>query len=255
MKKSKNKITIMLQVRMDSKRLPGKVMLPISKKPLIFHVINRLKHVKLADQIILLTTKKSTDDILIKIAEKNNVLHYRGSINDVLKRYYDCAKKFPSNTIVRITGDCPLTDPLLIDQMLDFYQSHKYDYVSNTLKPTYPDGLDVEIFSFKTLQKLQKLTTKKSDREHVTSFILKNKSQFKIFNFKNINDLSKFRWTVDQENDLKFVRKIYNLMKPKILFSSKKVLKLIEKYPDLLSINGNLIRNEGYMKSLKKDKN
>ena len=253
MEKSKNKITIMLQARMDSKRLPGKVMLSISGKPMIFHVINRLKHVKLADQIILLTTKKSVDDILIKMAKKNNILYYRGPINDVLKRYHDCANKFSSNIIVRITADCPLIDPLLIDEMLDFYQSHTYDYVSNTLKPTFPDGLDVEIFSHHMLQILEKLTTKKSDREHVTSFILKNKSQFKVFNFENSKDLSKFRWTVDQDNDLKFVRKIYNLMKPKTIFSLKNILKLIEKCPELLNINKNMIRNEGYIKSLKKD--
>jgi spore coat polysaccharide biosynthesis protein SpsF len=245
----------MLQARMDSKRLPGKVMTSISGKPLIWHVINRLKCVKLTDQIILLTTKKPNDDVLIKIANDNDILYYRGPINDVLKRYYECAQKFSSNIIVRITGDCPLVDPLLIDQMLIFYQSNSYDYVSNTIKPTYPDGLDVEIFSFKTLQQIEKLTLKKSDREHVTSFILKNKSKFKIFNFENTKDLSKLRWTVDEENDLKLVRKIYNLMKPKILFSSKTVLKLIEKYPYLLKINKDTIRNEGHIKSLKQDRN
>lgn len=255
MKKTKNKVTIMLQARMDSRRLPGKVMIHISGKPMIWHIINRLKNVKLADEIILLTTKKSSDDILIKIAEKNNILHYRGAINDVLTRYYNCAQKFSSNIIIRITGDCPLIDPLLVDQLIKFYQLHSYDYVSNTLKPTYPDGLDVEIFSFNTLQQLEKLTTKKSDREHVTSFIMKNKSHFKIFNFENTEDLSTLRWTVDQKNDLKLIRKIYNLMKPNTLFSSKTILKLIKKYPDLLKINNDIIRNEGYVKSLKKDRN
>src|SRR3989304_3126434 len=191
MKSNMNKVTIMLQARINSKRLPGKVIASIVGKPMIWHIINRLKHVNLADQIILLLTKQP---------------------------------------------------------------SHKYDYVSNTLKPTYPDGLDVEIFSFKTLQQLEKLTTKKSDREHVTSFIMKNKTRFKTFNFENKKDLSDLRLTVDEKNDLTLVRKIYTLMKPNTLFSLKTVLTLLKKNPTLLNINRNIMRNEGYLISINSDK-
>ena len=254
MKSNMNKVTIMLQARIDSKRLPGKVIASIVGKPMIWHIINRLKHVKLADQIILLTTKKPSDKILSKIAEKNNISYFRGPINDVLKRYYLCAQKFSANPIIRITGDCPLVDPWLIDEMIEFFQSHQYDYVSNTLKPTYPDGLDVEIFSFKTLQQLEKLTTKKFDREHVTSFIMKNKTRFKTFNFENKKDLSDLRLTVDEKNDLTLVRKIYTLMKPNTLFSLKTVLTLLKKNPTLLDINRNIMRNEGYLISINSDK-
>jgi len=254
MKRTMNKVIIMLQARIDSKRLPGKVIAPIVRKPMIWHIINRLKHVKLADQIILLTTKKQSDKILIKIAEKNKISSFKGPINDVLKRYYLCAQKFSANIIIRITGDSPLVDPSLIDKMIEFFQSHQYDYVSNTLKPTYPDGLDVEIFSLNILQQLEKLAIKKSDREHVTSYIMENKSRFKTFNFKNKKDLSDLRLTVDEKNDLKLIRKIYTLMKPNTLFSLKTVLTLFKKNPTLLDINRNIMRNEGYLISKILDK-
>lgn len=220
---------------------------------MIWHIINRLKKVKSVDQIILATTKKTEDDILEKIGLQNNIFTFRGDSNNVLKRYYQCAKKFDADPIIRITGDCPLTDPLLIDEMIEFYITHNYDYVSNTIKPTYPDGLDVEIFSFKILEQIEKLTHLKSDREHVTSFILNNKSQFKTFNFENKKDLSKFRLVVDEKNDLKLVRKIYAFMRPNTFFSFKTVLRLLAKNPNFLNINRDISRNEGYAASLKKD--
>jgi spore coat polysaccharide biosynthesis protein SpsF (cytidylyltransferase family) len=253
MKNNTSKVTIMIQARIESKRFPQKVISSIAGKPMIWHIINRLKHVKSSNQIILLTTKKTSDKILVKLAEKNNILFFTGPINDVLKRYYLCANQFSADPIVRITGDCPLVDFSLIDQIIKFYQSHDYDYVSNTIKPTYPDGLDVEVFSFKTLEKMYKLATKKSDREHVTSFIIQNKSKFKIFNFKNKKDLSKFRLTVDEKNDLKLIRKIYSYMKPNTIFSSKAVYSFLKKNPDLLEINRNIIRNDGYTKSIKNE--
>lgn len=249
------KTTIMIQARIGSKRLPNKVMAPIGGKPMIWHIINRLKHVKSAEQTILLTTKKHEDEVLIRIAKKHDILSFRGPTNDVLKRYFLCAEKFHADPIIRITGDCPLVDPYLIDEMISFYHSHEYDYVSNTLNPTYPDGLDVEIFSFKTLQRIEKITTKKSDREHVTAFIIKNKSRFKTYNFTNKTDMSALRWTVDEKQDLQLVRIIYSLMPTNEIFSSKNVFRLFEKNPELSKINQYIIRNEGYIKSLKKEGN
>ena len=234
---SKAKTTIMVQARTGSRRLPRKVLAKIEGKPMIWQIINRLKKVKLADQIILITTTKSEDKILLKIAEKNNIFAFAGSINDVLKRHFYCALKFKADPIIRITSDCPLIDPSLIDKMIKFYQKNNYDYVSNTLSPTYPDGLDVEIFSFAILRKLVKLTKAKSDREHVTSYIRKHQNKFKIYNYQNRKDLSSFRWTVDEKNDLKFVRKIYAKKRPKLIFSSRQVLTILSKHPDLKEIN------------------
>lgn len=247
------KTTIMIQARVDSKRLPNKVIASIAGKPMIWHIINRLKSVKSADQIILLTTKKHTDDVLVNIAKKHKILFFRGPENDVLKRYFLCAEKFSVDTIVRITGDCPLIDPYLIDEMIEFYYSHKYDYVSNTLNPTYPDGLDVEIFSFKTLKKTEKLATKKSDREHVTSFITRNKTQFKTHSFENDQNLSELRWTVDEQDDLKLIRTIYSKFRQNKIFSKNDVLVLLSKHSEISNINKGIKRNEGYLSSLKSD--
>jgi len=245
------KTTIMVQARTGSRRLPRKVLAKIEGKPMIWQIINRLKKVKLADQIILITTTKSEDKILLKIAEKNNIFAFAGSINDVLERHFYCALKFKADPIIRITSDCPLTDPSLIDKMIKFYQKNDYDYVSNTLSPTYPDGLDVEIFSFAILRKLVKLTKAKSDMEHVTSYIRKHQNKFKIYNYQNRKDLSSFRWTVDEKRDLTFIRKIYSSMKPKFIFSTNTVLSLLSKNPNFLQINEGIMRNQGYLSSKK----
>lgn len=228
-------------------------MAPIVGKPMIWHIINRLKHVKSAEQIVLLTTKKYEDDALIRIAKKHGILYFRGPTNDVLKRYFLCAEQFNADPIIRITGDCPLVDPYLIDEMIGFYHSHEYDYVSNTLNPTYPDGLDVEIFSFKTLQRIEKFAVKKSDREHVTSFITRNKTLFKTHNYENDQNLSELRWTVDEQTDLTLIRTIYSKLKPKRVFSKNDVLVLLSKNPKISDINNNIKRNQGYFISLKGD--
>jgi len=248
-----SKITIILQARTGSKRLPGKTLSKIEGKFLIWHIINRLKKVKSVDQIILATTKKTEDDILEKIGLQNNIFIFRGNSNNVLKRYYHCAKKFDADPIIRITGDCPLLDPLLIDQMIEFYLTHNYDYVSNTIKPTYPDGLDVEIFSFKILEKLMNKVSKQSDKEHVTSYIIENIKDFKVFNYENKTDLSDIRLTVDEKQDLKLIRKIFSLLQPKIIFSLNDIMKIINQNPKIIEMNKGIFRNEGYFISKNAD--
>ncbi|MEM3064599.1 MAG: glycosyltransferase family protein [Candidatus Nitrosotenuis sp.] len=247
--------TIIIQARTGSERLPKKVLAPIQNKPLIWHVIQRVKQVKGVRQIILATTSRNTDQILLRIAKKAKINGYVGDADDVLDRYYRCALAYKADPIIRITGDCPLIDPVLITKMLQFYLKHNYDYVSNTLKPTYPDGLDVEIFSFKTLEKIWKNAKLRSEREHVTSYIRNNLRQFKTFNYTNDGDLSDHRWTVDEKQDLKFVRKIYSLMRPRKYFTTKQILNLVSENPKLRTINNDIMRNEGYIKSLKMDKN
>jgi spore coat polysaccharide biosynthesis protein SpsF (cytidylyltransferase family) len=251
---SKKKVTIMIQARTGSNRLPRKVLTKIEKLPMIVHVLKRVKKIDIVDQIVLITTRKKEDEILVKLAKENDIMGFTGDENDVLSRHYQCAVECDADPIIRITGDCPLIDPMLVREMLVFYLNHDYDYVSNTLIPTYPDGLDVEIFSFKTLRKLNKIAKKKSDREHVTSYIKNNTFKSQVFNYKNALDLSHMRWTVDERNDLRFVRKIFSEMRPKKIFSTKDVLQLISKNPKILQINQGIKRNEGYLVSLKKDK-
>ena len=248
------KSTIMIQARTGSTRLPKKVLSKIEEKPLIWHVINRVKRVHGIKQIVLVTTRKKEDEILIRIANKSNILSFTGDTYDVLNRYYQCASQFDADPIIRITGDCPLIDHTLVENMLKFYNHNDFDYVSNTLFPTFPDGLDVEIFSFKTLSKMAKNARMKSEREHVTSYILNHPKQFKTLNFKNKTNLANYRWTVDTYKDLKFVRKIYSKMRPCKVFAMNSVLKVISKNPKILDLNREFIRNEGYLQSLKNDK-
>lgn len=250
---SKN-IAVMIQARVGSKRFPQKVLAKIENKPMIWHVINRIKSIKTVHQIILLTTKRTEDKILLEIANDSGVIGFAGHTHDVLKRYYKCAKKYDVNTIVRITGDCPLIDPDLVRRMIMLYSRNNLDYLSNTLTPTFPDGLDAEIFSFKTLETMNKNARFRSEREHVTAYIRNNINKFKTFNLENLKNLSDLRWTVDEPHDLQFVRKIYSQMRPELIFSMKDVLSIISKNPKIADINQGIIRNEGYLTSLEKDK-
>jgi spore coat polysaccharide biosynthesis protein SpsF (cytidylyltransferase family) len=245
------KITVMIQVRSSSTRLPKKALKKIEGKPIIWHMINRVKKIKSVEQIILITTQKKEDRIFLKIAKENGILAFQGSEHDVLDRHYQCAIQYDADPILRITSDCPLIDPLLVEKMLQIFLKNNYDYVTNREPPTFPDGLDTEIISFSALKRTARYAKMSSEREHVTSYITKNSNKFKIFNYRNKKDLSHLRWTVDEKRDLDFVKKIYFQMKPKTLFSTNTVLKILAKEPSLLRINQGIIRNEGHAKSLK----
>lgn len=249
MVKSPGKATIMIQARTGSVRLPSKVLAKIGDKPMIWHVINRVKKVKSVQQIALITTKSQDDKVLLKIAEQNGIIGFAGKKLDVLDRHYQCAKKINADPIIRITSDCPLVDPALVEKIIRFYYKNKYDFVSNSIIPTYPDGLDVEVFSFKALQKAAKLAKKDHDKEHVTTFFINNPDKFKIYNYQNNKDLSHMRWTVDRRKDLKFVRSIYAEMKSNKIFSMNKILDILKKNPRLIEINKEIRRNEGHLKA------
>ena len=252
MKERKN--TIIIQVRTQSIRLPNKVLELINDKPLIWHIIQRLKKCEMVEQIILATSYREEDKKLIKIANDCNILSFVGDEDDVLSRFHQAALKFNADPIIRITGDCPLVDPYLLDEMLGFYVENNYDYVSNTIIPTYPDGLDIEIFSFKSLVKAFNEAKLKSEREHVTPYIWNNPKIFLLYNYKNILDQSNYRWCVDEQPDLDLIRLIYSNFKPKFIFSFSDVIKFIESNPIISKINEKIKRNEGYQKSMKDDK-
>jgi len=249
MARSSGNTTIMIQARTGSARLPNKVLSKIGGKPMIWHVVNRAKRVKSADQIALITTTSKDDKILLKIAEQNDIIGFSGKKSDVLDRHYQCAKKIHADPIVRITSDCPLVDPALIGKIVQFYHKNNYDFVSNAITPTFPDGLDVEVFSFKALQKAARSAKKSYDKEHVTTFFINNPDKFKIYNYQNNENLSYMRWTVDRRKDLKFVRSIYSELEPDTIFSMNKVLRVLKKNPILLEINKGIMRNEGHLKS------
>ena len=256
------KIVGIIQARMSSTRLPGKVLKNIAGKPVLWHVINRLKLTNLVNEIVIATTVNLSDKSIVCFAQEIGIPSYAGSETDVLDRYYQAAKKQKADVIVRITSDCPLLDPEVVDSVISHYLKNNFDYVSNTCvtsnagcKPTFPDGLDTEVFSFSALEKAWKNAKLASEREHVTPYIWKNKDLFKIGHVSYPIDLSALRLTLDYEQDLLFINEIYRHLSAKgFNFGIKDILALLDQYPELKDINKAKTRNEGYFKSLEADK-
>jgi len=246
---------IIIQARVGSTRLPAKVLKLILGKTAIERQIERVKRIKTKGKIILAIPENKQDDILEKIGKKAGVLVFRGSENDVLDRFYQAAKKFHLKHIVRLTGDCPLIDWQVCQRLINFYLKNHFDYVSNVRPPTFPDGLDVEVFSFQALEKCWQNAKLKSQREHVTLYIGQNINLFKVANIvRKGKDLSALRFTLDEPRDLIFIRKIYRaLYKKKKFFVLDDILKLLKEKPQWLKINQNIKRNEGLLKSLRED--
>lgn len=229
-----------IQARIGSTRLPGKVLKDITGKPILWHVVNRLGSNKLIDQLIVATTDDPEDDLIENVCKKNRLNFYRGSQGDVLDRYYQTAKIYHADLIIRITADCPLIDPAIVDKVIKHYldNEEKVDYVSNTLQRTYPRGMDVEAFSFEILEIAWEKAKKQHQREHVTPYIYENSDLFSVSNVKNENDLSSLRLTVDEDKDLQLVREIYKrLYKKDSIFYLKSIIELFKKSPKLKSIN------------------
>lgn len=220
-----NKVGILIAARFGSRRLPGKHFLKVnSKLRLIDLCILRLKRVKLANKIFICTTKKKEDDKFKKICKNHDINFFRGSSNNVLKRLVDCATENSIETIVRITADCPLIDPKLIDHCLKIHFKKKLDYTTNTLNLTFPDGQDIEIINYNALLKSEKKSKNSYNQEHVTPFIRKSKI-FKKYNYKSKVDYSNRRWTLDNYEDFLFLKKVIKFFSPKLFFSWKDLIK------------------------------
>lgn len=248
-------VVVIIQARMGSTRLPGKVLKDIVGKPLLSHVVERVLAIQRVDQVIVATTTKEQDNSIVTLCTQLGVSCFRGSEEDVLDRYYQAAKWIGADVIVRITADCPLIDPVVSEKVVDAYLRGGCDYASNSLKRTYPDGLDTEVFSFEALEKAWREAKLPSEREHVTPYIWKNGNLFRLRNVMQKVNLSHLRWCVDEFEDLEFVRKVYErLYKPGRIFLMNDILKLLEQEPSLMDINAHIKCNEGYQKSLQKDK-
>lgn len=243
-----------VQARMGSSRLPHKVLKPILGIPMLLRQVERIQHSKKISTIIIATSTERIDDEIDIVCRENNIACFRGSLHDVLDRYYKAAKKYAANNVVRLTADCPLIDATVIDQVIHYFENNSLDYASNTLHPTFPDGLDVEVFRFSALERAFQHACLKSEREHVTPFLKKQENQFNIGSYEHSQDYSAIRLTVDYEEDLLLVRKIYEMMYPENpAFSFADILTLITHNPWLTSINSTFIRDEGYAKSLQED--
>ena len=246
------KTLALIQARMSSTRLPGKVLQDISGIPMLLRVVERANQAKTFDQVAVITSTHDSDDVIKICCRENGILCFRGNLDDVLDRYYQATLHFKADVIVRITADCPLLDPEIIDQVVRTFQSGNYDYVSNTIECTYPDGLDVEIFDFAALEKAWRDAKLKSEREHVTAYIYKRPELFRIGCVKHEEDLSAHRWTVDTPQDLAFVRAIYDHFKSKS-FGMREIFDFLKQNPEIAGLNAGQIRNEGYLKSIQED--
>jgi len=245
-------IGCVIQARMGSSRLPGKVLMKLSENwSTLGFLLNQLSFSTLIDKIIIATTNLEQDDIIEQTAKNLGIKYFRGNSDDVLDRYYNCAKKFQIDDIVRITSDCPLIDPGIVDDVISKYKSGNYDYFTNTLNRTYPIGTDVEIFSFEILEKTWQNATLPSEREHVTPFIRNKKMNFRVGNLENKKKLDHLRWTLDRQEDLDLIREVISkISKNPILMND--ILNLFSTEPQLIKINENISQNEGIIKSLKK---
>lgn len=247
-------ILAILQARASSSRLPGKVLKPILGVPMLLRQLERLKNAQNISQLLIATSTDPSDDPLESLCKEHGFSCFKGSLNDVLDRFYGAAYAFAPEHIVRLTADCPLTDPILIDNVINFYLAGEFDYASNAIEATFPDGLDVEVFRFSCLEKAWKEALLPSQREHVTPFIHQQPHRFKIGHYKNPIDLSYLRWTVDEPKDFELVSMIYDalyLKKPN--FTTQDILTLLKHRPELTNWNTIYQRNEGYIKSLSED--
>ncbi len=233
---------------MGSTRLPGKVLADISGHPMIWHVVTRVRSASSIDEAVVATSKEKQDDALVRFCKENDIPCFRGSETDVLDRFHGAAVKFGAEVVVRVTADCPLIDPVVIDKVVLSFKKTGCDYVSNTNPPTYPDGLDTEVFRFTSLELAWKNASKPSEREHVTPY-LRNSGKFRVENCASETNLSHLRWTVDDAKDIEFVRWVYGEL-GEDQFSTQKVLDLIKEKPDMAKINAQSISNEGYYRSL-----
>lgn len=249
------KVVAIIQVRMGSTRLPGKVLLDIMGKPLLAHIIDRISESKLVNSnIILATTTNPADHVLVDFANENHLDCFIGSEEDVLDRFYQAAKQAGADIIVRITADDPFKDPEIMDKIIQIMIDDNFDYVSNTIKPTYPEGLDIEVFSFKSLERAWKESKKTSEREHVTPYIWNHPDLFKLYNVKNDVDLSSMRWTLDTDKDLEFTKAVYErLYVPGKIFRMRDILTILNNEPNLQKINIGIERSAGYKKSLREE--
>tara|TARA_Y100001968_G_C19446890_1_gene765885 strand:+ start:1734 stop:3773 length:2040 start_codon:yes stop_codon:yes gene_type:complete len=238
------KTVCIVQARMGSSRLPGKVMKVINDIPMIELLLERLKYSKEIDEIVVAIPSGKQDKELCVFLESKDYLCEMGSEEDVLDRYSKVSKKYEADIVVRITGDCPLVDPDLVDKIIRLYKTNKVDYCSNICPPSFPDGFDVEVFSSSVLYEVNQEAKHASDREHVTSFI-RNSTSFNKLNYENIEDLSDLRLTVDELDDFILIDNIYSHFYPRINFSWEEVIGFYVEEPEIFKINNHIKRNTG----------
>jgi len=240
---------------MGSSRLPGKSLQDVAGRPLLAHVIARARAIEGVDRVVVATTTDPRDEAIETLARSEGVAAFRGSEADVLDRYYGAATEHDADVIMRLTADCPVLDPRVSAMVLERFMQGDVDYAGIGTPPTFPDGLDTEVFSFAALERAWREATLASEREHVTPYIWKNPDRFRLVNLIHDPDLSEHRWTVDTAADLEFIRMLYaRLYDPAATpFGMDAILALLAREPALRAVNQGITRNEGYAISLKKE--
>lgn len=245
-------VLAIVQARCSSSRLPGKVLKELAGRPMILQELTRLGRSKKIDRIVLATSTEESDSPLADVLSDSPVDVFRGNLDDVLDRYYQCARKYQPSHVVRITGDCPMIDWRIVDSVITQHIESGNDYTATN--ENFPDGLDTEVMRFSALEKVWAEAKLKSEREHVTLYIRNNKEKFKIGYLACRHNLSAMRWTVDEQRDFDFVQKVYEELYPQSNdFSTGDVLNILKIKPELLKINSGIVRNEGLLKSLAED--
>ncbi len=240
-------VIAIIQARTGSTRLPNKIFYELSEKPLLFHVVERIKPSSEIDQIVVATTKSENDDLINNWAKENGIYCFRGSEKNVLKRYYYAAEKYDADLIVRITADDPFKDYRIIDNAVRIIKEKNFDFVCNNNPVSFPEGLDVEVLTMNSLKKSFQNSKTNFEKEHVTQYIHLNRNKFKVFNIKNNINLSHYRWTLDTFEDYNFTKQIYdNLYIKGKIFLTEDIYKLLEQKPFLLDINKNVKKSTLY---------
>lgn len=245
------RIVTVIQTRMSSTRLPGKVMLPILGKPLLIRMLERVQSAKLTGDLIVATSINNDDDEIEKLCDQNNITCFRGHLTDLLDRHYQVAVKFRADAVVKIPSDCPLIDPRVIDRVIQHYiDSEEFDFVSNLHPATYPDGNDVEIMSFASLECAWKDAAKDYEREHTTPFIWEHRDVFNVGNVlweTGLDYSTSHRWTIDYPEDYEFIRKIFEELYPSNpVFSLNDILDLLKCKPGIAEINSRYLGRYWY---------
>jgi spore coat polysaccharide biosynthesis protein SpsF len=245
-------VLAILQARTSSSRLPGKVLQPILGRPMLLHQLDRVRRARSLDALVVATSTDPSDDRIEALCAAAGVACFRGSLDDVLDRFYRAALLHRPRVIVRLTGDCPLADPALVDRVVEFFESGPFDLAVTA--DSFPDGVEVEVIRFDVLERAWKEATRPSDREHVTLLVRRHPERFRVGRYQSDRDLSHLRWSVDEPQDLELVRRIYDALYPRNpAFTTADVLALLAAQPDLVEVNRGIRRNEGLQRSLAAD--
>lgn len=240
-------VTAIIQARTGSTRFPNKIFVNLKGMPMIWHIVERLKVCKKVCKIVIATTNNPKDDILEKWASDNKVVCFRGDENDVLSRYYFSALSVNAKFILRVTADDPFKDPEVTDEVITMLQNLQLDVAYNNNPPSFPEGLDTEVFTFKALKYAHFNAIDPFEREHVTQFFYRNPNLFKHKNLFYKKDISFLRWTIDTETDYEMAKLIYNhLYKEGSIFLLENILNLLELHPEIATINKDVKRSAMY---------